>query len=77
MNKEEIGKLKDFISFYKVVQSDIEDLELQIKEIDNRKKTLISLITNKRNEENDFIEKLKVKYGEETVSIENLKKILL
>lgn len=77
MNNGEKQQLRDFVSFYKNIQGDIEDLEEQIKEIDIRKRVLISLITNKRGEEDKFIGQLKNKYGESVVNIENLKDILL
>jgi len=77
MTKIEKDKLKDFVSFYKNMQTDIEDLEKQIKEIDIRKQILISLITDKRKDESQFMKELKDKYGESAINIETLKDILL
>lgn len=76
MNEQETNTLKEFVSFYKNIYDDITDLEKQIKEIDVRKKTLVSLITNKRNEEEAFLNTLKDKYGKEAIDINNIREII-
>jgi hypothetical protein len=70
MTRSENTKLNDFIEFYKIQYKKISDKEDEVESLVKETQVLLEELIVQRTNENIFIEKLKAKYGEETLNNE-------
>ncbi len=76
MNQQEIELLKSMLAVYNTLNAEFDKIEMQLKDLQEKRDSLFSNLEELRVNENNFLAQLSEKYGSDAVSVDNLAKLL-
>ena len=76
MNQQEIELLKSMLAVYNTLNAEFDKIEMQLKDLQEKRDSLFSNLEELRVNENNFLAQLSEKYGSDAISVDSLAKLL-